>query len=373
MVTLTDEQNEAKNKFIKWFKNWKYGDKPYFFISGFAGTGKTFLMKYILDEVNTSFQIGTFTGKAAINVKKRTGYSCKTLHSLLYTPIEENGVIIDWELNLFNKYLDRSKLIVIDEISMVDKDIWNDLLLFKKPILVFGDLGQLPPIVGDSIFTYDNADYVLTQIHRQALENPIIRLSIDVRNQKDIPYGNYNNIVMKARKRDFDMKNLLNIEQIICGTNRTRNQANNYIRELKGFTEKLPLKGEKLVCLKNNREMKVFNGQLFETVDPYFKPSQAKGTFKIYLSEEDRDDFQAEIFDDEFLRDEPREKRWRLMKDHPKILQMCYGYCLTCHKSQGSQWKNICVFDESDCFKEDKWRWLYTAITRSEDKIIILK
>lgn len=374
-ITLTDEQNIAKNKFIDWFRHWRLGySKPYFFISGWAGTGKTTLMKYILNELNVDFQIGTFTGKAAINVKKRTGYSCKTLHSLLYTPIVENGKVIDWELNLFNKFLDRSKLIIIDEISMVDKDIWNDLLKYCKPILVFGDLGQLPPISGKQIFTFENADCILKQIHRQALENPIIRLSLDIRNHKDISYGNYNNTVFKVRKNEFEMDKLLKFEQIICGTNRTRKSANRYIRELLNVSNSnYPVENEKIICLQNNKEMKLFNGQMFMTTVPASNFRKNEGTFDIYLKEDNHNEFFARIFDDEFIRDNIREERWRYLKSNPKIIQADYGYCITCHKSQGSQWKNVCVFDESDYFKEDKWKWLYTAITRSEDKLLILK
>lgn len=375
MLILTDEQNKAKNKFLNWFKNWNVSSKPYFFISGFAGTGKTTLLKFILDELNVPFQICTFTGKAAVNVKKKTGYPCKTIHSLLYTPIIEEGRIIDWELNLFNQYIERSKLIIIDEISMVDKDIWTDLLKFCKPILVFGDLGQLPPVHGQPIFNNDNVDYVLNQIHRQALENPIIRLSVDVRNQCDIKYGNYNNQVLKISKKDFLMDNLNKFEQVICGTNRTRNSANRYIREMLGFGDTIyPNDGEKIICLQNNRDMKVFNGQMFISGGQAFNINEIKGTFNTYLKEEENDRFRAEIFVDEFLINKDiREDRWKIQKNYPKIMQACYGYCITCHKSQGSEWNNVCVFDESDCFREDKWKWLYTAITRSKNKLVILK
>jgi exodeoxyribonuclease-5 len=49
-----------------------------------------------------------------------------------------------------------------------------------------------------------------------------------------------------------------------------------------------------------------------------------------------------------------------------------FGYCVTCHKSQGSQWNNVAVYDESYVFQEDQFKWLYTAVTRAAEKLTII-
>jgi len=50
-----------------------------------------------------------------------------------------------------------------------------------------------------------------------------------------------------------------------------------------------------------------------------------------------------------------------------------FGYALTVHKSQGSQWDNVVLFDESGAFREHRNRWLYTGITRAAEKLTIVK
>ena len=58
---------------------------------------------------------------------------------------------------------------------MVDEDLGRDLLSFGKPVLVLGDPAQLPPVKGGGFFTEAEPDVMLTEVHRQAADNPIIR------------------------------------------------------------------------------------------------------------------------------------------------------------------------------------------------------
>lgn len=375
-IQLTDEQNQARLHFFNWFNSFKLNySKRFFFISGFAGTGKTTLCRFILDSLssqNMTTCCCTFTGKASVNFREKTGYASNTIHSTIYKPIIKNGKVVEWKLNFYDSPILESDLIIIDEISMVYKELWNDLLAYNKPILVFGDLFQLPPVNGDIIFNNDNVDFMLTKIHRQALENPIIKLSVDIRNEKDIPYGNFDNKVLKVRRDDVDLKNILKFDQILCGRNVTRKEINEYVRELLNHRSQLPENNEKLICCRNNREAGVFNGQILYSTSDVISIDKKRGTFDILLKDENINE-RFTIFDDEFLRKDIRETRWKILKNNPWFCQFEYGYAISCHKSQGSEWNNVCVFDESYCFREQKFNWLYTAVTRVKDKLLILK
>lgn len=377
-ITPTDEQNKAIKSFFNWFDNFKLNySKQYHGIFGPAGSGKTSICRFILDGLNSKGKSAcccTFTGKASVNFREKTGYESNTIHSTIYKPvINKDGQVIDWKLNHYDSPILSSDLILIDEISMVYKDLWNDLLTYNKPILVFGDLNQLPPVNNEMLFTEDNVDFRLTKIHRQALENPIIRLSIDVRNGKDIPYGNFDNKVLKVRRDEFDIKNILKFDQVLCGRNITRTELNQFMRNMLGYTTKLPGPNEKLICLRNNRETGTFNGQILNTLTGVLKQDKKRGTFDIKLDYDEGYSNTFTIFDDEFLREKVREDRWKILKNNPWFCQFDYGYSISVHRAQGSEWNNVCVFDESYCFKEYRKKWEYTAITRVKDKLLIVK
>ncbi len=376
-ITLTDEQNQAIKEFFNWFNNFKLKySKRFFFISGPAGTGKTTLCRFILDDLNSSDKTVcccAFTGKASVNFKEKTGYPSNTIHSCIYKPVMKDGKVVDWKLNFYDSPFLECDLIIIDEISMVYKELWLDILKYNKPILVFGDLNQLPPVNNDIIFSEINVDFNLTQIHRQALENPIIRLSIDVRNETDIPYGNFEDKVLKIRRDEFDLKNILKFDQVLCGRNVTRVELNNYTRQLLGYTTQLPSINEKLICLRNNRDAYVFNGQILNTISNPIKQDKKRGTFDIRLDYNEGYSNVFTIFDDEFLRKDIREERWRILRDNPWFCQFDFSYTISVHKSQGSEWNTVCLFDESYCFRESRWKWLYTGITRCKDKLLIIK
>lgn len=377
-IQPTDEQYSAIRKFFEWFASFKLGySKRFFYISGPAGTGKTTICKFILEELynqNKNICCCSFTGKAAVNFREKTGYDCNTIHSCIYKPVIVKGVVKEWRLNFGDSPCVDCDLILIDEVSMVYKELWDDLLKYNKPILIFGDPYQLPPVQGDLLFHEKDFDFLLTHIHRQALENPIIRLSKDVREGKEIPFGNYDNTVVKIRSSEFDWKNLLKFDQILCGRNATRNEINDYFRMVKKFSSETPLLGDKLICLRNNRDAGVYNGQIFNALSDSYNFDKRKGLFDIRLDYEDiKDGLAFTVFDDEFVRGSIRDTRWKILNKDPFICQFDYAYAITVHKSQGSEWDNICVFDESFCFREDRKKWEYTAITRASKRIMILR
>jgi exodeoxyribonuclease-5 len=162
-----------------------------------------------------------------------------------------------------------TKLIVLDEVSMVDEEMARDLMSFRKPILVLGDPGQLPPIKGEGAFTRDAPDVMLTEIHRQAEESAIIRLATMARQGEAIGFGQYDAHVAKMRKMDVTPEQALRGGQVICGRNATRFDLNNALRRAAGFggagiLPSGPL--EKIICLKNQNELGLING-MFITLD----------------------------------------------------------------------------------------------------------
>uniref|UniRef100_UPI0035D076B3 ATP-binding domain-containing protein n=1 Tax=Bartonella sp. MU70NMGDW TaxID=3243561 RepID=UPI0035D076B3 len=65
-----------------------------------------------------------------------------------------------------------------------------------------------------------------------------------------------------------------------------------------------------------------------------------------------------------------QEISWQLKKRYDDF---DYGYALTVHKAQGSQWNNVVLFDESFAFREMYARWLYTGITRAAERLMIVR
>lgn len=382
-ISLTDQQNKALHIIKEFLKTYiPHKSKPYCFISGWAGTGKTTLIKTLLQEYKPKqVKLATFTGKAAKVVNERTGLSCSTIHSLIYEPeTDAEGNIIRWVFNKNKSDMSNVKLIILDEVSMVSDIIWNDLLKFEKPIVVFGDPFQLPPVSGKEIFVSGREDYFLTEIHRQALDNPIIAMSKAIREGREIPYGNYEDKLIKiASSKDYFQGNaelFLSFEQIICGTNNTRKNLNHQVRNvLLNHTSILPEENEKIICLKNNHSMGIMNGEILTTTTKSFGYKEYEGIFynKTIIENSKKPKFYRFISDNYDMQVRKR----GFTKDfdiryYGDYLETDFAYCITTHKAQGSQYNSGIIFDESTVFKTMRDRWLYTAITRFIDKVLII-
>jgi len=438
-MELTGQQIEARLKIIEWYNNIKESKNQFFLLNGFAGTGKTFLINHIIDDLNLlphQVAYGTYTGKAA-SILIQKGRDAATIHRLIYTPVEEEyetklgGETIKSHRIKFVKKdsISDYKLIIIDEVSMVDEIMMKDLMSFGIPILATGDPGQLPPISGTNKFM-ENPDFFLTEIVRQAQDDPIVQLATKVRNGETISYGNYGSVLVldKSTLPQSMMKNLLlKADQVICGTNSTRIYLNNEIRRHKGIDivkDKYPMDGEKVICTVNNWELyldlmqnyNLVNGTIgtVKNVDihdkvmnigtlsfkPDFLPNEEytedilfdSGVFlndqytfdlhqkvlvlpnnkyrlKRYFSKkgdnESTEDFQARIR--QLIRDSKESI------DEKQINRLDFGWALTVHKSQGSEWDKIVLFDESYVFGDNANKFLYTAITRAKKKLVIIR
>ena len=232
-----------------------------FRLFGYAGVGKTTLARHIAEGARGETAFAAFTGKAALVMRSKGCAGATTIHALIYRATEGAEGAPTFTLNADGP-ASRAGLIVIDECSMVDAELARDLLSFGKPILVLGDPFQLPPVKGGGYFTDGAPDVMLTQIHRQAQDNPIIRLSEVVRSGGELKEGVYGETRI-IRRAAVDAAQVLGADQVLVGVNRTRRAYNQRMRDLNGFKEPLPVAGDRLVCLRNDRTKGLINGGLW--------------------------------------------------------------------------------------------------------------
>ncbi len=167
---------------IKEVRAWlREPSRQVFKLFGYAGTGKTTLANEMADGVGGKVLFGAFTGKASLVLRRKGCRNASTIHSMIYSFDEANT---GWEprfiLNPGSDVADAA-LVVIDECSRVDAELGKDLLSFGTKVLVLGDPAQLPPVKGAGFFTAGEPDFMLTEVHRQARDNPIIAMSMLIR------------------------------------------------------------------------------------------------------------------------------------------------------------------------------------------------
>jgi len=365
-MAWTAQQAAALKAVDKWFY-FESKKKKVFRVFGYAGTGKTTLATHFAENIDGLVVFAAFTGKAALVMRKNGCEGARTIHSLIYiAEPDKNSGEVTWRLNKESMLKD-AVLLVIDECSMVDEELARDLLSFGKPILVLGDPAQLPPVAGAGYFTEAEPDVMLTEIHRQANDNPIVHLATQVRNGNKLKHGTYgeSRILQKIASSDA-----LEADQIIVGRNITRDDMNKRMRRLLKINEEYPIVGDKLICLRNDRDRAIFNGGIFKVAQTFtFK--QKTNFLHMRLNPEDGDDLipVSVKVHKSFFSDEVAVPDWKMLKGSQEF---DYGYAITCHKSQGSQWSNVLIYDESWCFRDQWERWLYTALTRASDRATIV-
>ncbi len=362
-MTWSPQQDAALKAVADWLKR---GDRPVFRLFGYAGTGKTTLARHIAEGVDGEVSFGAYTGKAALVLRNKGCKDASTIHSMIYRSREgdENGP--QFVINRQSQAA-KSDLIVIDECSMVDEELGRDLLSFGKPVLVLGDPAQLPPVKGGGFFTEAEPDVMLTEVHRQAKDNPIVHLSLMVREGGRLEPGTYGESRI-IRRREIDSATVMAADQVLVGLNKTRRLYNARLRELNGYRDPMPAAGEKLVCLRNDKTKGLLNG----------------GTWSIQALRGIRNDFvrMDVVADDDarrravevavhkaFFLGTEEEVAFALRRESDEFT---YGYALTVHKAQGSQWDDLVLFDESYAFREHRSRWLYTGLTRAADKVTVV-
>ncbi|WP_157015774.1 ATP-dependent DNA helicase [Mesorhizobium xinjiangense] len=375
-MEFSPQQDAALKAVERWLKA---GQPQIFRLFGYAGTGKTTLARHFAEHVDGTVQFAAFTGKAAQVLRSKGATNARTIHSLIYRPRGEETVEDEttgktsvsptFSLNRQSP-IAKAKLVVIDECSMVDEELGRDLMSFGTPILVLGDPAQLPPISGGGFFTEHEPDYLLTEIHRQARDNPIIQLALDVREGREFMHGDFGAAQVIGRN-EVTQELVLDADQVLVGINRTRRRYNKRLRELKGFDADYPQAGDKLVCLRNDPNKGLLNGSLWKVMTSSRETVKPGINLLVSPEEDDPDRGVAKIKLLKAAFENPEaDIPWQQKR---RFDDFDYGYALTVHKAQGSQWNNVVLFDESYAFRDTRQRWLYTAITRAAERLTIVR
>ena len=393
-MQLTQKQEEGLKIALK-----RYKDKEkYVVIGGYAGVGKSELIKFIIAALKLGpgeVAYTAYTGKAAEVLRRKGNQGACTLHKLLYDyiPLPQGG---------FHKKMKTDlgvKVVVVDEVSMVPASMINELLKFDVFCIFSGDPGQLPQIYKNESHTLlDHPHVFLDQITRQAAESEIITLSMKIREGQKIDYGRGKEIAVISKK-DLNTGMLTWADIILCAKNATRHNLNNTLRELQGYDiNDSPQIGEKLICLTNywdclnEEEDALVNGTL-GTVTKIFSDVIAlpknivtnKHLYPVYKinfkPEYSNSQFNLLKVDKQFLKEEKNSMDWKtsyqLGKRHMSHMvpkELTYGYAITAHRAQGSEWDKVLIIEENFPFdREEHRQWLYTAVSRSSKKCVLVR
>lgn len=389
-MELTRKQEEGLKIALNRFRN----KEKYTIISGYAGSGKSTLVRFIIDALNISENdvcYATFTGKAAQVLLKKGNKNVLTLHKLLYRSIPKpNGGFFHIPVEDIPY-----KVVVVDEVSMAPKELMTLLASYDVHIICLGDPFQLPPVDKEADnHILDRPHIFLNEIMRQAQESEIIRLTMDIREGKPIAFQHGKEVIIE-NKTSLTTGMLTWADQIICGTNAMRVGINNQMRDLLGRSGG-PQDGDKVICLRNYWDIFADNGDpLVNGTIGYLKNSFESfvnipykfggGSIDIisgcFMSDSDAN-FENLDMDKNMIMTGERSIDWKTaykIGRNPLFkglipLEFTYGYAITCHKSQGSEWDKVLVIEESFPFeRKEHARWLYTACTRASEKLVLVR
>ena len=391
-MQLTKRQEQGLQVAVARFLN----REKYTCISGYAGSGKSTLVKFIVQSLpgvdpEEDVVYATFTGKAAQVLLKKGNKNVSTLHKLLYESVPRpDGT---W----YRKPVERIpyKVVVVDEVSMVPQSMIDQLFKYHIYLLALGDPFQLPPINKDDVNTLlDHPHVFLNEIMRQAQESEIIRVSMDIREGK--PLELFDGQEVKIYDPSLFSEGMLTwADQILVGTNATRIELNKTMRRLLR-KDGDPQPGDKVICLKNEWDIMADNGDplVNGTIGFLENPYSTYVTFPKNLCKQRFDVTAANFMSDSGARfDNLRldkkmimtgekccdfKTAWMINRSiahkNKMPLEFTYGYAITCHKAQGSQWEKVLIVEERFPFdKVEHARWLYTALTRAEEKAVIIR
>lgn len=403
-------QETALKRVNQWMKD---PSSKVFYLGGYAGTGKTELAKHFAEGVNGMVCFGAYTGKAVLILIQRGCFNARTIHSWLYKPANASREHLENMLRALTEMVENeapteeiaalqaeieeeedrlskpnwrirgdsdlahAKLVILDECSMINKQIAEDLLHVCDKILVLGDPAQLPPVKNAGYFTSKKPDYTLTEVVRH--DNGILDLATRVRHgQLEIPYGRVSEDVTKVRAGSLTKSDYASADQIITGKNDSRMNLNVMIREELGRNGLYPVDGDKVICLKNNRRSGLVNGQIEVVSGKTRIMSPTRVTFKLKnytVSDPDADpEGWLTVYPGHFKLYENPKFRLARYWDRLEMDEFDYGYAITVHKAQGSQWDHPWLCDDGfqAWNRKDRQRWLYTAITRAVNHLTIV-
>jgi exodeoxyribonuclease-5 len=398
-ITAAAPSQEAGNSLLEWspqqlvalerIKAWyRRGAAQVFYLGGYAGTGKSTLAKEIKKLLGiSSVKYASFTGKAASVMAAKGCTGATTIHKLIYRPqiacscraeppcgppsytgtpcgklrcLHRREVPVGYTLNEDSRILE-ADLVIIDECSMVDEKLGRDLLSFGRKTLVLGDKAQLPQIEGAGFFTDQTPDFELTEIHRQVLHSPVMQLATAARNHKQLQSGVYGDSLVIGSTR-MTAGDWLAHDQVIVGTHGNRAWVNECMRREFGFQGDIPQVGERVLCEKNDHLLGLQNGTIWTVIK-----AVPDGNDFLDMTVKNDDGQAIEV-----AAPIPAFTDTRNASKYPEN-PFTFAYAITCHKSQGSQWDSVWVLDEGWKWGEDRFRWLYTAITRAAKRVTVVR
>lgn len=431
-LELSQQQGEGVRAFGDWFRANRFNlghSQGFFLLGGYAGTGKSSVLPNIIAETGLdlkSIAIMAPTGKAVSVIRKKlaaqglSGLVPTTIHSAIYRykPISiealedrvdrlkaelaasvgsngradrelaESFRLADLDLQRaydsenprFQLNVDsairNASLVIVDEASMVGEEIAADLRSFERPVLAIGDPGQLQP-VGDTPGFFNRApDVFLTEVHRQAADNPIIWFATKLRMNESIPFGHHDErLKVVSHREDQDTYDISRDLQVIVGMNKTRWEINRKTRELCGFGPTGPVKGELLICTKNSKKIPgLVNGSMVMVEEDTGDLVAGDTYYRLKFRDEDGNVHSVgavqSVLEENYLGKDgsPADKR-EIYRAKGRFEQFDWCNAITAHKSQGSQWDDVVVHDESGCFRAESNKWAYTAATRAAERL----
>lgn len=352
-LELSTDQQVALDAILEWRAGGAQRDDPCLTLGGYAGTGKTTLIVHLAQEW-PGVAVAAFCGKAA-HVLRAKGVDARTVHGLIYVPAKKADGTTRFRRR---RHLGAVQTLIIDEASMIDHVTFHDLLAFGLPVLFVGDHGQLEPI-GTNPGLMANPRLRLEKVHRQALDNPILRLATAFREGRPTPrWSDPKGRLRVVGRGEFD-RLVASDRQILCGFNRTRHRVNARVRALLG-RRGLVAPEEKLVCLRNNKNWGIFNGQQLTALRIVH---EGRRVIDLEVRTDDKRSFVLPALRQQFGHD--------LVGDYQaqKVALLDYGYCLTAHKAQGSEWRDVLALEEIHS-SWDARRWRYTVATRAKERLV---
>lgn len=392
-MILTAKQQEGLKTAVARFK----AGERWTTISGYAGSGKSTLVKFIIAALNVPPEevcYVAFTGKAASVLKQKGCENAMTAHKLLYKakPTPDGKYIFVPKKSLEEEY----SVLVVDEVSMLPKKMWDLLLSHRVYVLALGDPGQLPPInPEDDNHVLDTPHVFLDEIMRQAQESEIIRLSMHVREGKPLSTFEATGAQVQIYQPHQVVGGMYEwADQILCATNAKRTAINSYVRQQRGYGNK-PEAGDRIISLRNHWEFfsetgswALTNGAIGTLTDYSILPHHMPGyitkepIYYMYanMDLEDGDFFQSIPIDYVCLKEgqsplSPKQiyqiNKNQNCPDAP--YEFAYAYAITTWKAQGSEWDKVLGFEEGFPFDAETHRkFLYTMVTRAKEKLVLI-
>lgn len=392
-MILTNDQEKALKIILEKYKN----HEKYVTVCGYAGVGKSTLVRFAIEALDVEedkVAYATYTGKAAEVLRRKGNKNAITLHRLLYDSFPRPGGGFFRKPKISLDY----DIVVVDEISLAPKSMLEMLLKHNTFCIFIGDNFQLPQINKDESHTYlENADIFLSTVMRQAAESEIIQLTMKIRNGESIDFMEGNEVIISPAK-EMVTGHLTWADTILCATNATRHSINQQVRRLLGYEGKL-CSGEKIIIKRNYWEDcnedgdALVNGTIGIVENPFDSyimiPRYIKNDrhqIPIIMAEftpDSEKSFGTIDFDKDYILNETPCVDWRVAYQIGKMRsrlgdilpkQATYGYALTCHAAQGSEWDKVLVIEENFPYdKKEHARWLYTACTRAAEKLVLVR